>query len=70
MLYVYFLTSPKNRTISIPDCRLANGAKAILVGETNEEIKLVKKPGFVQIELPKNLAYANPFMVKISGLEE
>ena len=70
VLYVYFLTSPKNRTVSIPDCRLANGAKAILVGENNEEIKLVKKPGSVQIELPKNLAYANPFMVKILGLEE
>jgi alpha-L-fucosidase len=70
VLYVYFLSSPKIRSVSIPECRLATGAKATLVGENNEDIKLVKKTGSVQIELPKNLSYTNPFMVKISGLEE
>jgi alpha-L-fucosidase len=70
ILYVFLLTAPKNKTFTIPDCKLANGAKAIVVGASNKGIKLVKKSGSVQIELPKELAFTYPLMVKISGLEE
>lgn len=67
-LYVFFLTNPKNRIINIPDCVLAQGAKAILVGEKNQELRMTKMDNKVQIELPQKLAYTNAFLVKISGL--
>jgi alpha-L-fucosidase len=67
-LYVFFLARPKNRMINIPDCVLKKGAKAILVGEKNEELPLVRMEDKVQIELPEKLAYTNAFLVKISGL--
>ena len=69
-LYVYFLSVPKNRSITIPDCKVLNDAKAILTGDQSQEIRLTKMSEAVQIELPKKLAYTNAFMVKISGLEE
>lgn len=67
-LYVYFLTSPKNKAIAIPDLILAKGAKAILVGPKNEELRLVRIGDKVQFQLPETLAYTTAFMVKISGL--
>jgi alpha-L-fucosidase len=70
VLYVYFFSIPKNRTIIIPNCKLVKGAKAILAGENDKEIKLVNMPDRVQIQLPENLAYSNTFMVKITGLKD
>lgn len=70
VLYVYFMNMPANKTITIPNIRLENGAKAMLVGEKEEAIRLTNKQNSVQLELPKKLAYSNVFMVKISGLKE
>jgi hypothetical protein len=46
------------------------GAKAILVGEKNQELRLVRMSDKVQIELPGKLNHTNTFLVKISGLKE
>jgi alpha-L-fucosidase len=70
LLYVYFFSIPKNRIITVQNCKLEKGAKAILIGEKNQEIRLVGMPDKVQIHLPQNLAYANTFMVKLSGLKD
>jgi alpha-L-fucosidase len=70
VLYVYFLNTPVNRTITIPGCRLENGAKAILVGEKEEAIPLISRENSVRIELPKKLDYPNVFLVKIYGLKD
>jgi alpha-L-fucosidase len=70
VLYVYFLNTPVNRTITIPGCRLENGAKAILVGEKEEAIPLITKQNSVRIELPKKLDFSNVFLVKIYGLKD
>lgn len=56
--------------ITIPDCTLAKDAKAILVGEKNEVLKLTIMQDKAQIELPEKLAYTTAFLVKISGLKE
>jgi alpha-L-fucosidase len=69
-LYVYFMNNPANRTITIPDCRLEKGAKAVLVGEKEEAVRLITKQDAVQIELPKKLAFSHVFLVKISGLKD
>jgi hypothetical protein len=70
VLYVYFLSTPKNKTITITDCSLVKDAKAFLVGEKVEAIRLVNTKNAVQIELPKKLPQGSAFLVKISGLEE
>ena len=70
VLYVYFLSAPKNKTITITDCTLAKGAKAFLVGEKEEAIRLVNTKNAVQIELPKKLPSGSAFLVKITGLED
>jgi alpha-L-fucosidase len=69
-LYVFFLGNPTNRKIIIPDCVVAKGAKAILVGEKGKELKLIGMQDKVQIELPGKLEYTSAFMVKITGLAE
>jgi alpha-L-fucosidase len=69
-LYVFFLTQPKNRTVDIPECVVAKDAKAILVGEKNRELRLVRMGDKVQIELPKNLSYTSAFLVKVSDLAD
>lgn len=69
-LYVFFLAPPKNKTIAIPDCVLAKGAKATLVGEKNKELRLVRMQDKVQLELPGKLDYKDAFLVKISGLAD
>jgi alpha-L-fucosidase len=69
-LYVYFLNTPANRNVTIPDCRLENGAKAVLVGEKEEAVQLTSKQDAVQIELPKKRSYPNVFLVKISGVRD
>jgi alpha-L-fucosidase len=70
VLYIYFLSTPGNKTITIPGCRLENGAKAVLVGEKEEAVRLIARQDAVQLELPKKLASSNVFLVKISGLKE
>jgi alpha-L-fucosidase len=70
VLYVYFLSVPKNRTITITDCTLAKDAKAFLIGEKEESVRLVNTKNAVQIELPKKLSKTSAFLVKITGLED
>ena len=70
VLYVYFLSVPKNKTITLTGCTLANGAKAYLVGEKDKEIRLVSLQDKVQIHLPDTLADSGTFLVKLSGLKE
>jgi hypothetical protein len=70
MLYVYFLSVPKNRTVTIPDCNLDKEAKGTLVSRKGEAIRLVQKQGGVQFQLPENLVSPFPFLVKISGLKD
>ncbi|HZF64155.1 MAG TPA: alpha-L-fucosidase [Chitinophagaceae bacterium] len=69
-LYVYFLNIPANRTITIQDCKLENGAKAVLVGEKEEAVRLTSKQNSVQLELPKKLSFSNVFLVKITGVKD
>ncbi|HUP13430.1 MAG TPA: alpha-L-fucosidase, partial [Niastella sp.] len=69
-LYVYFFSIPKNRTITIPACKLDNGAKAVLVGENEESVRLKTGQSSVLIELPKKLSFTYAFLVKISGLQD
>jgi alpha-L-fucosidase len=69
-LYVYFLNTPANRTITIQDCKLENGAKAVLVGEKEEAVRLTSKQNSVQLELPKKLSFSNVFLVKITGVKD
>jgi alpha-L-fucosidase len=70
MLYAYFLSVPKNRTVTIPDCNLDKEAKGTLVRGKGEAIRLVQKQGGVQFQLPENLVFSLPFLVKISGLKD
>jgi alpha-L-fucosidase len=69
-LYVFFLSTPKNKRITILDCVLAKGAKVTLVGEKKEELRWQRMGDKVQIELPEKLGYTTAFLVKISGLAE
>jgi alpha-L-fucosidase len=69
-LYMFLLSTPKNRIIPIPDITLAQGSKATLVGEKNTDLRLTVLPGRAQIELPEKLAYRNAFLIKITGLAE
>jgi alpha-L-fucosidase len=69
-LYMFLLSTPKNRIIPIPDITLAQGSKATLVGEKNTDLRLTVLPGKAQIELPEKLAYRNAFLIKITGLAE
>ncbi len=70
VLYVYFLNTPANRTITLPDLRLENGAKGVLVGEKEEAVRLTSKQNSVQIELPKKHGSSKIFLVKLSGLKD
>jgi alpha-L-fucosidase len=70
VLYVYFLSVPKNKTITLMDCTLAKGAKAYLVGEKEKELRLISLPDKVQIQLPDKLPDTGTFLVKLSGLKE
>jgi alpha-L-fucosidase len=69
-LYVHFLNTPVSRTVTIPDCPLEKGAKAVLVGEKEEAVPLTIRQNSVQLELPKNRSFPGVFLVKISGLKE
>ncbi len=68
VLYIYFFSNPKNRNIIIPDCELSNNAKAVLVGEKSEEIKLLTSNGSVQLKLPEKKSLSGTFLVKVTGL--
>jgi alpha-L-fucosidase len=70
VLYVYFLSVPKNKTITLTGCTLANGAKAYLVGEKEKELRLISLTDKVQIQLPDKLPDTGTFLVKLSGLKE
>lgn len=69
-LYVYFFNMPTARTITIHDCRLKKGAKAVLLGENEKAIPLTTGQNAVKMELPKNIAYKDVFSIKISGLQD
>jgi hypothetical protein len=56
--------------VTIPDCKLENGARAVLVGEKEEPVRLNTGQNSVQIELPKKLSFTNVFLVKLSGLKD
>jgi alpha-L-fucosidase len=69
VLYVYFFSNPKNRNVQIPDLKLANGAKAVLMGAKTEELKLSTSNGSVQLKLPEK-TIAGTFLVKVTGVKE
>ncbi|MEP7279692.1 MAG: alpha-L-fucosidase [Bacteroidota bacterium] len=68
VLYIYFFSNPKNKNIIIPDCKLSNDAKAVLVGEKNEDIKLLTSNGSVQLRLPEKNPSSGTFLVKLTGV--
>ncbi len=70
VLNIFFFGTPANKNIYIPDLKLANDAKAVLVGEKNEEIRLINTDGNVQIELPKTVSSSRAFLVKLTGLKD
>jgi hypothetical protein len=70
VLNIFFFSTPANKIITIPNCKLEPGAKAVLIGKKKEEIRLINTDGNVQIQLPKTAFYSRAFLVKLIGLKD
>lgn len=69
-LYVFVFNVPKNNTILIPDLVSAKNAEAIVSGDANRKVKMVKSNKGVEIKLPENLKPSFCTMLKITNITD
>ena len=69
-LYIFLLTAPKDRSISIPSIKTSQLSRAFLFGKKTESLKFSSDSTGIEIKLPSNMDFKFAKMIKVTGLEK
>ena len=67
-LYVFLLSAPNGKSITIPTCKISNSAKVLLFGEKVESLSFSATGDGIEIKLPKNMDFKFAQMIKVTGM--
>ncbi len=67
-LYVFLLSSPKDKTILIPSCKTSQSSKVLLFGTKLESLSFSTVGDGIEIILPKNMDFNFSKMIKMTGV--
>jgi len=67
-LFIFFLSSPKDKTILIPSCKTSQSSKVLLIGNKIESLSFSTVGNGIEIKLPRNMDFKFAKMIKITGV--
>ncbi len=67
-LFIFFLSSPKDKTILIPSCKTSQSSKVMLYGNKIESLSFSTVGNGIEIRLPRNMDFKFAKMIKITGV--
>ena len=67
-LFIFFLSSPLDKTILIPSCKTSQSSKVLLIGNKIESLSFSTVGNGIEIKLPRNMDFKFAKMIKITGV--
>jgi len=67
-LFIFFLSSPIDKTILIPSCKTSQSSKVLLIGNKIESLSFSTLGNGIEIKLPRNMDFKFAKMIKITGV--